>query len=281
MRYLIYCDESDDKGSFYSNFYGGAVLLERKREAIEARLNAAKGEGYNDKEFKWTNIGPHTEDRYIAFVREIFALVGEDYLKLRIMFTQNINQTKGLVDHDQENEFFILYYHFLKHAFGLQHANESYPDQAIVSVYLDAVPDTKAKFDNFKNFLSGLSNYPPFFNSRIVIPKPGIAAVDSRAHVILQAVDVVLGAIQFRLNEKHLIKPDGARIRGKRTRSKERVYKEINRLIRDTYPHFNIGISTGEVDPTDRWTHRYAHWLFKPTGSVQDLSRGKKKRRKK
>ncbi|MEI9929152.1 MAG: hypothetical protein WDM89_00935 [Rhizomicrobium sp.] len=40
MRYLIYCDESDDKGSFYSNFYGGALLKLSDQAAIEARLSA-------------------------------------------------------------------------------------------------------------------------------------------------------------------------------------------------------------------------------------------------
>ena len=37
MRYLIYCDEPDDKGSYYSNFYGGALLKLSDQSAIEAR----------------------------------------------------------------------------------------------------------------------------------------------------------------------------------------------------------------------------------------------------
>jgi hypothetical protein len=91
MRYLIYCDESDDKGSFYSNFYGGALLKHADREGIEKRLEAAKGE-YAGHEFKWTKIGPVTEQQYIEFIRCIFEQVREGALKLRVMFTQNINQ---------------------------------------------------------------------------------------------------------------------------------------------------------------------------------------------
>jgi hypothetical protein len=197
-----------------------------------------------------------------------------------MMFTQNINQTKGYVDHDEENRFFILYYHFLKHAFGLQYCNGTL-EEVSIAVLLDDVPHTEEKFDNFKNYLSGLSSYPLFFNARVVIPKPDIASVNSKKHVILQAVDVVLGSMQFRLNEKHAEKPEGQRFRAKRTRSKERVYKEINRLIQEIRPRFNIGISTGESEREDRWRHRYAHWVFKPSGSVQDLSRGKKRADKK
>lgn len=278
MRYLIYCDESDDKGPFYSNFYGGALVRDSDRQRIEGILSTAKG-AWSGHEFKWTKIGPNNEACYISFVQAIFKLVTDRDLKLRMMFTQNINQPHKTAEHDEENRYFILYYHFLKHAFGLQHCNDANDQQVIISVLLDDVPKTRAQFDNFKNFLCGLTNYPLFFNSRVAIPKPEIASVDSRNHVILQAVDVVLGAMQFRLNDKHLEIPAGARVRGKRTRSKERVYKEINRLIRAIYPNFNIGVSTGEPNPSDRWNHRYAHWLFVPTESARDLSRGKKHRK--
>ncbi len=57
--------------------------------------------------------------------------------------------------------------------------------------------------------------------------KENIADVNSKDHVILQAIDVVLGAIQFRLNDKHTIIPEGKKRRGKRTLAKDRVYKHI------------------------------------------------------
>lgn len=285
MRYLIYCDESDDKGLFYSNFYGGALLKLSDQAAIEARLNAAKGhhpqtgEIFADKEFKWTKVSPYMEAHYMAFVREIFALIREGLLKVRIMFTQNINETHKL-GHDEDNGYFILYYHFLKHAFGLRYCNDAYPEQVFVHVALDEVPGTQSDLANFKSYLSGLSDFPLFFNAGVCIPKASIYAVNSEKHVILQAVDVILGAMQFRLNDKHLEKPKGARHRAKRTRAKERVFKEISSQIRGIYPHFNIGTSTGETAREQRWTHPYAHWLFVSDGSVKNLARGKKKRGK-
>ena len=148
-----------------------------------------------------------------------------------------------------------------------------------VTVYLDDVPDSKEKFENFKDYLSSLTTFPVFHRNRITIRKENIADVNSKDHVILQAVDVVLGAIQFRLNDKHKVIPEGQKRRGKRTLAKERVYKHINKLLRKLRPGFNVGGSTGhDTGESDRWLHPYRHWCFVPTDSVRDLSRGKKKK---
>src|SRR3954464_4959405 len=122
--------------------------------------------------------------------------------------------------------------------------------------------------------LSGLSGYAVFQRERIRIKTAGITEVDSQDHVILQAVDVVLGAMQFRLNELHKEKLPGKRRRGKRTKAKERVYKHINARIRAIYPHFNIGTSTGQCEGRQvRWNHPYRHWCFVLAKSIKDLQR--------
>jgi Protein of unknown function (DUF3800) len=275
---IIYCDESDDKGEFYSNFYGGALLSAKDRELIDQKLQDAKGARYAKSELKWTYINPRNEEVYVRFVEALFQLIADGKLKLRIMFTQNINQTRGLVEYSVDREFFILYYHFVKLAFGLRYCNPERKLPVNVSIYLDDVPDTKEKFGNFQAYLSSLSTFPVFYGNRIIIDKQNIVDVDSKKHIILQAVDVVLGAMQFRLNDKHKAKEPGQRRRGKRTRSKERVYKRINQLICKIRPRFNIGISTGhDTGPEDRWHHPYRHWCFVPNDSVRDLARGKKK----
>lgn len=278
MRYVIYCDESEDKGRFFSNFYGGGLLREADRIAIESELNAVKAENNLLGEAKWTKISAYNESAYVAFVNKIFDFVAAGLLKIRIMFTQNINQTRHVEEYQVGNEFFILYYHFIKHAFGLRWCNPERQTVVTVTVLLDDAPDTAEKLDNFKNYLSSLSTYPIFFRNRIVIPKSEITEVDSSKHVILQAVDVVLGAMQFRLNELHREKPEGSRVRGKRTRAKERVYKQINSRIREIYPNFNIGTSTGQAEgPASKWLHPYRHWCFVPSLSVPDLSRSKRR----
>ncbi len=63
-----------------------------------------------------------------------------------------------------------------------------------------------------------------------------------------------LGAMAFRLNDKHLVKPPGQVRRGKRTIAKEKLYKHILGRIRQLYPNFNIGESTGmQGDRANRW----------------------------
>jgi len=102
--------------------------------------------------------------------------------------------------------------------------------------------------------------------------------VDPKKHVILQGLDVVLGSMSAKLNERLKEKPEGQRIRGKRTLAKDRLSKAINREIRTLYPGFNVGVSTGQPNgKSDLWTHPYRHWLFKPKSYTVDKNLGKKK----
>ena len=41
-RYIIYADESDRKGKYFSNFFGGALVRTSDRETISAILNDKK-----------------------------------------------------------------------------------------------------------------------------------------------------------------------------------------------------------------------------------------------
>jgi hypothetical protein len=277
MRYIIYCDESDDKGKFYSNFYGGAILRASDRQAIEDELNAVKADRDLRGELKWTKISAYNEESYRLVIDKIFDFIEAGLLKIRIMFTQNINKPRRLEEYQIGNEYFLLYYQFIKHAFGLRFCNPERATMVSVSVYLDDVPDTREKLDNFKNYLSGLSDFPVFHRNRVSIPKSEITDVKSDDHVILQAVDIILGSMQFRLNDLHKAKPEGSRVRGKRTRAKERVYRHVNGRIRRIYPNFNIGTSTGQADgPSSKWLHPYRHWCFVPADLVQDRGQGKR-----
>jgi len=189
----------------------------------------------------------------------------EGILRMRVMFTQNSNRPTGLSDHQLENQYFLLYYQLIKHAFGLMHCHQPETTRR-VSIYLDEMPSHPSNIAIFKSYLASLSDVPSFRAAGVVIPKESIAAVSSHEHVILQALDVVMGAMQFRLNDLHLEKPAGKFRRGKRTRAKERVYKHIHGRICRLRPRFNIGVSTGIDDQIgNRWHHPYRHWLFVPT----------------
>lgn len=278
QEYIIYCDESEDKGPFFSNFYGGALIKASDRQAIEDALRAAAA-GING-EAKWTKITELDEAAYIALAMKFLDLVEAGLIKMRVMFTQNIHSTDHIKYDEQDAKYFKLYYQFIKHAFGLMFCNQG-QDIVRVAIYLDDAPDTAIAADNFKDYLASLTVLPDFFQARVIIDKHAIAEVNSKHHAIMQAVDVMLGAIQFRLNEHHRTIPPGKRRRGKRTRAKERVYKAINKRLRSMYAHFNIGVTTPQGDGEQvRWTHAYRHWCFKPYQSVMDHSRGKKRRKR-
>ena len=171
----------------------------------------------------------------------------------------------------------MLYYQFLKHAFGLPFANRG-PQPVSIRVNLDQLPSNREDSATFKSFVVGLNQNSQFRAARIRYHKDQIAEVDSHDHVLLQCLDVVLGAMCFRLNDKHKEKPPGERKRGKRTIAKEKLYKFLLGRIREIYPNFNIGVSTGtQGDRANRWNHPYRHWKFIPKDHEIDETKTKPK----
>jgi len=260
---ILYCDESDISGKHFSNFYGGALVESCHLEEVVATLQASKERLNLFSEVKWQKITENYSSKYMALIDDTFSLMRAGKLKMRVMFTQNYFGVKSLTTAQRENGFFLLYYQFVKHAFGFRYCASDL-GAARVRIYFDKLPDTDEKCQAFKGYVSGLNRSRAFREAGVSTGEDQIAEIDSKEHVVLQCLDIVMGAMQFRLNEKHREKPEGARVRGKRTRAKEAVYKHINAKIRALYPNFNIGISTGG-DPETRWTHPYRHWLFKPS----------------
>jgi len=262
---IIYCDESADKGRYFSHFYGGALIQAENRQRIEASLTEIKQQENLFAELKWSKITYAYHEKYITFINRLFDHIASGDIKLRIMFTQNSNRPTGLEEHQIGNQYWLLYYQLIKHAFGLMYCGVP-PAWTRVSLYLDDIPDSREKFMQFREYVSSLEKFPKFAEQRVYVPLTEITDVNSKDHVILQGLDIILGSIQFRLNDKHLEKPNGQHRRAKRTVAKEIVYKQINRRIRELYPNFNIGTSTAVGDNVaNRWHHPYRHWLFIPS----------------
>ncbi|MEH2413306.1 DUF3800 domain-containing protein [Nostoc sp.] len=274
-EYIIYCDESIDKGRFFSHFYGGALLRSQDLREVQKVLIAKKNDLNLHNEIKWSKVTYQYLDKYIGLMEAFFDFIEADIVKIRIMFTQNCNIPNNLSTEQTDNEYFLLYYQFLKHAFGLQYSNQT--DENIrLRMYLDDLPDTREKAERLKKFLLGLNKNPQLESAGIYIDENQIAEVRSHNHPIIQYLDVVLGAMQFRLNNKHKEKPDGARFRAKRTIAKEKLYTHIYQRISKIYPRFNIGVSTSvHGDVTNKWNHPYRHWLFKPEDFSVDTSKTK------
>ena len=275
--FIIFCDESVKKDRYYSNFYGGVLLYKQDFELIKSTLQAKLVElNLEDSELKWQNINTYRVDDYKAVMNTFFALIMEGKMKFRVMFTDNRNIPVELTPEHRKKSYHLLYYQFIKHAFGLSHLESDY--EIDVELFFDILPQTKKSTKEFKKYIHGIQYLPEIVSANLSIKQESIYEVDSKKHVILQCVDIVLGSIAFRLNDHHLDKPEGQYRRGKRTVAKEKVYKHINSLIREVKPNFNVGVSTAFEDQLDKFTDAYRHWIFVPKNSENIGGRKNRKR---
>ena len=276
--YYIWLDESDKEGTFYSNFYGG-ILIESKHleNVVKEMQSAIDSVGLQNEEIKWQKVNVYTLERYKVLVDLLFQLMAQGKVKMRIFFHHRQFVPVGLTPEKKRKEYSMLYYQFVKYGFGLQYANDT-DKEVRIRLLLDEMP---LKGDDRKEFLMclyQLNNDTEFKKAKIRIAEGDIAEVNSKKHLPLQFMDLVLGAVSFWLNEKYKEKDPVTGKRGKRTICKEKMYKYINRHIRTLYPGFNVGISTPIVNPEDRWKHPYRHWSFIPRNSERDPSLTKKQK---
>ena len=265
-EYTLFCDESDRRGRFYSNFYGGVRVPASSLAQVENTLSACKSRLGLTSEIKWEKVGPGIVERYETFITAFFDLLAERRAFMRVMFTQNARVPVGLSNGQLSESYYLLYYQFLKHGFGLacipRHAS---PPR--VRIYLDEIGDTREQISRFRGYLAGLADTKTIRAAGgIILEECAITEVRSHDHIVMQALDTVLGAMTFRLNNKHLERAPGQIGPGKRTVAKERLYRHILAEIKRATGKagFNIGISTGATHPDGRWSDPYLHWLFVP-----------------
>ena len=276
MEFVIYTDESDREGDYFSNFYGGVLVRSPDLAPVIQRLQLCKESQNLFGEIKWQKVTQNYLGKYVAVMDAFFDEIAADRAKVRIMFTNNQYIPEGLSAEQRQTEYHRLYYQFIKHSFGLTYSTEGLSPPVRVRLNIDQMPTSREETALFKGFIAGLNQNRQIRDAGIEFDTEQMAEVSSHDHVLLQCMDVVLGAMVFRLNNKHLIKPEGQRIRGKRTIAKEKLYRHILKRVRDVYPNFNIGISTGiQGDLANRWRHVYRHWLMIPKNHTRDLTKAK------
>jgi hypothetical protein len=275
-EYIIFCDESDKKGAYYSNFYGGLIVGASQYQRITKRLNDVKQSLNLYGEVKWAKVSEQYLSKYQQLISTFFEEVSACHVRVRIMFHQNAHVAQNLSYEQQQQEYFILYYEFIKHGLGLAYIEKSETPTKL-RIYVDEIADTRERIEQFRGYIQALQYSPEFRAASLTIQSRSVSEVVSHDHVLLQCLDVVLGSMSFRLNNKHKEKLPGQRRRGKKTIAKERLYKHILAEIRAIRPRFNIGMSTS-VDGTlaNRWHYPYLHWCFKPKTSIFDTSLTKK-----
>lgn len=255
-EYFIWCDESLKRGKYFSNFYGGLMVRSVDIEEVQSKLRAVVETIGIQEEIKWQKVDPVKLPAFEAMMDTLFDLVEADKIKIRIMFTQNSKVPIGLNKEQKEKGYFLLYYQFFKHVFGFKYSNDS-ENPIYLRAHFDFLPDTISKSKQFKEHIKGLERNKGFKDAKIKLRTDQIVEIDSKKHLPLQFLDVVLGSIQFRLNDKHKLIPTGKKRRGKRTIAKEKLYKHINKRISKTKPRFNVGMSTAIINQTDIWEMPY------------------------
>lgn len=264
LEYILYCDESSAHGERYTDFFGGCIVEAGRQQAISEILNQKKADLGINAEIKWTKVSERYVEKYCELLHLFFHFVRSGDIRVRIMFRKKENQYTPAQQSSHDERYFKLYYQFLKHAFGFKTSRLITGDYH-VHFFMDELPDHTAKADEFKRYLSNLPQVNDMTGTGLHIRMRDIGEVRSHDHVLLQCTDVILGSMQFRLNNLHKAIPEGQRRRGHKTVAKERVYKYIYKEICTIHPNFNTGESTGSRGyDNPHWTSPYEHWEFVP-----------------
>ncbi len=266
-EYIVYCDESAKKGKYFGNFYGGAIVNAKQIDRLTLSLNEKKSELNLFGEIKWSKVTERYLEKYIEMIDLFFDYIKISNIKIRIMFKPICYIVDDLTESQIDNEYYLLYYQFVKWAFGFENSNPSKDKELSIRFYFDKLPNTPDRNETFIDFVYRLNNENIFKENNIHIKRENIAEVNSHNHVILQCMDIILGSMNFRLNDFHKEKLPNSNKRGKKTIAKHKLYKHILNRIREIHPNFNIGVSTG-LNNMDAWTIPYRHWKFIPTNST-------------
>lgn len=222
--YYIWFDESDKEGAYYSNFYGGILVDSKNYENVLAMSKTFVEEFGITEEIKWQKVNEYWYEKYLTLVDFIFELLAQGYIKIRIFFRNNQYTAPYLTREQRHKAYPLLYYQFIKHAFGFQYSNPENKPQYL-KIMLDDIPLKGEDKKEFKKFIYGLNYDKGFQKANIHIRESDICEIDSSEHLMLQFMDLILGSICFRLNNKHKIKDGTTNRRGKRTIVKEKLYK--------------------------------------------------------
>ena len=63
-EYLIYCDESVEKGAYYSDFYGGVLVASEDLYKVQQALEKSKSDLNFHSEVKWVKVTENYLEKY-------------------------------------------------------------------------------------------------------------------------------------------------------------------------------------------------------------------------
>ena len=229
-------------------------------------IDTKKSELNLNGEIKWVKVTGNYLDKYKQIMDLFFSFLKENRLKVRIMFRQTSQIPSGLSQEQIHNRYSLLYYQFVKHAFGLTYHDGPREIPVYLRLYFDEIPYPLDQRDAFKSHIYSLQQNSRFRKARIKIRMDDVVEINSCNHSIQQCMDIILGSISFMLNKKNEEIPAGASIRGHRTIAKEQLFFHILEHIKDSdnVELFDISSTTPIQVPKDFWNMPYRHWKFTP-----------------
>ena len=250
--YIIVCDESTRKGVNYSYFYGGAIISESKYQKLSEILKNYKNNfGFN--ELKRTKITEANYKYYIEVLDLFFTFVRSGDIKVRIMFSPN-NQLKTNIPHSLNKTFTKFYEVFIKDAFSIFYARKNIR----LRLVFDDLPETKEQCKEFKqNLISKINLNKKVLANKVFVSEEDIEEVDSKKHIILQCVDVIVGLVDFYLNtSKKELKES------KRAMARFNVWECIRKFVLEMNPNFIIDETTHPIYSYKGWNDKYKHFVY-------------------
>ena len=264
MEYIIYCDESVSNGHYYTDFFGGVLVRNIDFDTIKDAIAHKKDELLLSGEIKWVKVTENYLDKYKQMMDLFFSFIKDNKMKVRIMFRDTSQVPSNLTREQIHNRYSLLYYQFVKNAFGLVYHDGHSGIPVYLRLYFDEIPYPLDQRHAFKAHIFSLQRNSRFRRANLKIRMEDIVEIDSTKHPILQCMDIVLGSIAFMLNKKNEVCLPGLSGRVKRTIAKEQLFFHILKLIQesDGIEFFDISRSTPIIAPGDYWIMPYRHWKF-------------------
>lgn len=250
-RYVIVCDESTRHGANYSYFYGGAIIKESNYQKINEVLgmfSQSKGLG----EVKRTKITLNNCRSYIELLDLFFTYVKSADVKARIMFTKN--EELDVLPKAVDETYCKFYYLFLRYAFSIYYAKRDIS----LRLTFDDLPETKEACKKLKTYLvNNLNIVTVDYGNKVHLVADDIEEVDSKKHIILQCMDVIMGLVDFHLNATEAARSS------KRGQARSYVWKFVLAKINEIHENFVLTETTMPLYSHKGWNNIYKHFVFK------------------
>lgn len=235
--YHIFVDESCTDGNHGRMVFGGIILSSDAYTSVDEKLEAWRQRHGMHKELKWTKVKYRKLREYRDFAETGIYCARQGLLRFKSMVVKKEEiDYKTFHNNDKELGFYKLMYQFLLHSFG-SHLKRG--DRVLI--HLD---ERVSKYP--------LSRLHMFLNRgmrrkhQLIDPVASIQPIDSKKSNVLQLTDVLMGAVAFHWNERHI--------------GVEEVTPKMS--LAEGIAHYCGFGETLQIE-TPSWSDGFGIWLFK------------------